>query len=543
MNKDNQKGVSIVVAILSMVLLGLAVLSLVSITVVENKISLGQLFPRESFYGAEAFLERGIGALIDDATAAYQTNISYAGYSATAHFDAYGSYLTLGAANNTLGACFYTSGNPDSNNYAQIAPGGMVLYYPYYQSTNVLNSRIKKVEVAYRVCVSSTHPSSPSADVTIHYNSMKPGALNILVVNNQQFVDINWPAIISYVDITTLQNAPATWCWADIANGVLFIKNEAGPSTLYVDYLGFRVTYGLDLLTEPWATGDFVNYPLNLGRVESVDKIRISDEQAKVHLNYAPLHLLRYLMVVCGVPESTPQKAQDIINSRTYSTIEEVVGKATLAVSDFQLIKDYITVYSWISRDALLPTGNRPPLNVNTADYKVLRALYMPPELNLPDASLLATDITYQRSVHPFTSMFSSNTYGASGDQYCFATFVDGLPSGSFNANQKTKIKSLADASNVNMSLGTDWDSQENTYGTEFCYSSGVYSIQARAKKIGFGSSHVRLKEAVNFPYSYVVSGQNTAYLNSYISLKIPIHYTTADYQNTKKMVYWRQIF
>lgn len=541
MNKNKQKGVSIVVAILSMVLLGLAVLSLVSITVVENKISLGQLFPRESFYGAEAFLERGIGALIDDATTYQTSNISDKGYSARAHFDAYGSFVTLGTATNAPGACFYTSGNPDSNNYAQIAPGGMVLYYPYYQVTNVLNSRIKKVEVAYRICVSSAYPS-PSAYVTIHYNSMKSEASNISVVNNTQFVNTTWPAI-SYVDITTLPNAPATWCWDDIANGALFIKNEAGPSTLYVDYLGFRVTYGLDLLTEPWATGDFVNYPLNLGRVESVDKIRISDEQAKVHLNYAAKHLLRYLMVVCGVPESTPQKAQDIINSRTYSTIEEVVGKATLSVSDFQLIKDYITVYSWISRDATLPTGNRPPLNVNTADYKVLKALYSPPDLNTIDAALLATDITYQRSQHPFTSMFSSNTYGSAGDQYCFATFVDGLPSSSFSVNQKTRIKSLADASNVNMSLGTDWDYYNNTYGAEFCYSSGVYSIQARAKKIGFGSSHVRLKEVVNFPYSYVVGGQNTYYLNSYISLKIPIHYTTADYQNTKKMVYWRQIF
>lgn len=522
--KNQPKGVSIVVAVLSMVILGTMVLVLASMTAMESKISLGQIFPKEALYGAEAFLERGIGALIDDANGNQTSDVSLAGYCATLHVDGYTASFSPATCTDPTYACFY------DGNAAILSSGGELALGNFEEKYNLMTGRIKEARMAYRFRVAQDGSLNPLPTTARLIFTKGSGAPTFAFTYNTPLISNTSFGSVQYSDAIT--GGTLNWRLASMIDNIC-VQNT-GSYNLYIDYFSLRYIASVDAITEPWARGSFVS-SLNLGKVALVDTIKIEDEQGKLHLNYAPQHFIRWLLEECGV-NSANTKANDIVNyrsSNTFDSIEELKQVSSITAGDFNAVKNYITVHSWVNDQVALPSGTRAPINVNTADYKVLKALFDPPLENQTDAGNLATAIINRRITRPFTSMYSSYTYSGGGDENCFATFVDGLSV--LNANQKLMVKAVADASDYNKTLYEDWNGYSCTTATDLCYSSNVYLIKAKARRtggLGLSSGAVELKEIVGFPYDY-----STYLVGSNISLRMPV------YGEASPKVYWKQIF
>ncbi len=113
-----------------------------------------------------------------------------------------------------------------------------------------------------------------------------------------------------------------------------------------------------------------------------VESAPIDDEQGKVHLNYASQSLLRYLMVECGIADATANTlATNIVTYRgssLFDTVEEVQQVSGMTTAYYDLIKNYVTVYSWVNPNVQRTTGSRAPININTAPLQVLQAVFDP---------------------------------------------------------------------------------------------------------------------------------------------------------------------
>lgn len=246
----------------------------------------------------------------------------------------------------------------------------------------------------------------------------------------------------------------------------------------------------------------FNNLVLGNGNIESVN---IIDECGKVHLNYASAELLRYLMVECGIADFDARViAQNIVDYRTkkfFDSIEEVKQVKGMTTDYYDLIRDYVTVYSFINDGVFRPTGARAPVNVNTASRGVLEAIFDPlglgggvaPGVDKTDASRLAGDIMIRRESQPFTYFESSDptqdgTIPASNrsDFYGFINGdIPGYPMKYLSTKEKRLIWDNADASI------SDWGGG-NCISTEFSYYSDGFMIDAVGKKSG-STSQVRM--------------------------------------------------
>jgi hypothetical protein len=230
-----------------------------------------------------------------------------------------------------------------------------------------------------------------------------------------------------------------------------------------------------------------VNIALGNGVIETMP---IDDEAGKVHLNYATQALLRYLMVECGIADATANTlATNIVTyrgSNWFDSIEEVMQVTGMTSTYYNLIKDYITVYSSVNTNVQIPTGSRAPININTAPLQVLKAVFDPLGLGATDPASLASAIITQRTgttgclpvpPNPFSSMISSNPADSSSS---FARFLDTQTS-YLTAAEIDAIKENCDASYYNETQTSSWTGGSVTT-TEFCYSSNVYSVTARGK-------------------------------------------------------------
>ena len=174
----------------------------------------------------------------------------------------------------------------------------------------------------------------------------------------------------------------------------------SGSRSTYIDYLCIRVTIKNDAVTEPWyttfknsdGTTKTVNIGLGSGVVESAP---IDDEQGKVHLNYAAQSLLRYLMVDCGIADATANTlATNIVTYRgssLFDTVEELQQVSGMTTAYYDLIKNYVTVYSWVNPNVQRTTGSRAPININTAPRAGTEAVFDPLGLGATDPATLAT--------------------------------------------------------------------------------------------------------------------------------------------------------
>jgi len=300
---------------------------------------------------------------------------------------------------------------------------------------------------------------------------------------------------------TSLTNYPQditgdrTWTWATLmsANFALRAQSTAGNRAINLDAMGLLVTYEIDTNTEPWFTGSYQTYPLSLGS-GTVQSVSITAEQGKIHLNTATQVLLRYLMFERGVVDATANTvATNIVNYRAvknFDSVEELQQVTGMTATIYNLIKDYVTVYSFINTSAQRPAGSRAPVNINTASREVLEAIFDDQALLLgtlgaTDPASLATDIINTRAATPFTCYYSAD--GAVTRD--FFDFVAGRAY--LTATEQNIVRDIVDPSLVTPTTAAG----VNATTTEFSYDTNTFKIESLADISG---RRVRVKTILN---------------------------------------------
>jgi type II secretory pathway component PulK len=284
---------------------------------------------------------------------------------------------------------------------------------------------------------------------------------------------------VNSVDIT----ADRTWTWPTIMNAAFALRAQrtAGNRNVNLDAIWLRVTYTVDTDTEPWFTGTYDVFPKTLGD-GFIQSVSIADEARKVHLNYASQLLLRWLMQEHGVAAGTATTvATNIVNYRgaaltnPFDSIEELQRVTGMTQTIYNLIKDYVTVYSFINTNSYRPPSattatSRAPVNINTAPREVLEAIFDPLSLGGSDPASLATDILDNR---PFTCFYHFDT-AVTSDFYDFV-----LSRGYLSPAERNRVLDNADASSLVPQAGAG---AVNGVTTEFCYANTVYKIESVGK-------------------------------------------------------------
>lgn len=429
-----------------------------------------QLDDTKAFYLAQAGIERALREIRDDVLTTTQTGVAdlrgdtTSGTAETAtrrdyvrYFDE-GRILTLASA----------------------GAGTYVILSNY--DLNYLGTRIKNVQIGCRYRKSGGGGINPSLEILYTTNGIFPQPGNSSFTTVVGSTSFNTSLIV--LDIT----ADRTWT-PSIINSPNFQIQARGFSSsnrnVQVDYLFLQVTYEVDTNTEAWYTGAYATYPLTLGD-GTIESVSIADEAGKVHLNYASQPLLRYLMQERGITSGTANTlANNIISYRTsnwFDSVEEVQQVTGMTAAYYNLIKDYVTVYSFINTDATRPSGSRAPININTAPREVLEAIFDPLPLGGPDPGRLATDIINSRESIPFTCFYSSDT-NVTSDFYGFVNTRSYLSS-----TERNRVLDNADASPL---IPVPGFGGFDALTTEFCYYTDAFKVESVGK---IGDINLRVK-------------------------------------------------
>lgn len=484
-------GTSIIFAVFALIvlsILGLAVFSLVS---TDMSSSASQILSSRALFAAEAGWQIGAQAVLDNKNASPQTQDKTAdGYYGVSYLDGYSSD---GVTDNRNACLHGTDWNNDTPLFCTLKDRDeFVSVWNFQQRLNLIGATPSALEIVMR----ARRSSAQSQRITLEY-STDSGSRWTRIAN----VDVgnsNWQIIESSISKVS---ASDIWPYLMASSGASFmIRASAGRNNrpCDIDWLALKVTTEVDALSEPWASNSYVNLPAALGN-GSVKSITTSDESGKVNINYAPYNLLRRLFYYCGItPQSTADTlATNTVNYRTsnwFNTIEEVKQIDGITDAYFDLIKDDITVYSWVNQDVTRPAGARAPVNINTASENVLWAIIRlcePGGSADERAEQVVNAIVSQRAVSPFTSMYSSyEIQPATRDltslsgfirNLCDDTSFDWLAEDSYAA--ALRMLDIADGSYLNRELGGNWaDNNEDAGGVEFCYYSHTFLIESTGR-------------------------------------------------------------
>jgi DNA uptake protein ComE-like DNA-binding protein len=194
----------------------------------------------------------------------------------------------------------------------------------------------------------------------------------------------------------------------------------------------------IDDTADAWIAGYSDNTLLSgLGEYD----VTAIDCQRQVNINNASANLLEEL------PGIDAALASAIIAARPYETKRQLMNAAGIAEGTYDNLKDYITVISW--RDS--SCSNRSPININTADEVVIKAVLK--GTGLSDASV---DTAYAAISNALTTL---------GPFYRWSDFDNIIDTASLSAAEKDLIKTNANPNRVKPANNT----------TEFCFFSGGY--------------------------------------------------------------------
>ena len=369
----------------------------------------------------------------------------------------------IGNENERLDMCYNRNNNGDNDSgYVTINNNNDNAILRTFDS-NYVNTRIISVEI----CVDAVRQGgNGSNNIVVGYTT--DGNTYTAIID--EAIPVN--RITRSIPVTGL-----TWSIIMSPNFRLRAQRTGAGSRnirLYSMYL--KVTYGIDTLAEDRATGGYAVFPVSLsgGTIES---ITITDEAGKVHLNYASQALLQNLLTNLSISNAST-KATAIVNYRgaalanPFESVEELQQVTGITASDYAAIKYYVTVYSFVNSDVYRPAGSRAPVNINTAPYEVLKAIFDPINLSASDPAGIANSIITFRNSTPFTCFYSSDAAVTTD----FYDFIGDL--GYLSNVQENRVRDNCDPSSL---VPVSGYVGQNCLTTEFCYASNVFSIDVLA--------------------------------------------------------------
>lgn len=461
----NEKGFILLFVLAFLVVLVLIVAGL-TILIGGETLDIGaQNDDKRLLYLADAGVERALREIRDDQSSTTQTGVAYIR----------GGGVTNSGASNPTNLRYQEDGNAvlDSN-------GDLIDLKTL--DTNYANTRITKVELA--VLASRSGGSNPPT-LEVSYSTDGISFSAPFILTSTSTPDLDTSLEDHYKDVTS----DLTWTWSTIlaSNFTLRAERTAGNRNVNIDQLYLRVTYEIDTRTEAWFTGSYQSYPLSLG-AGTVQSVSITDEQGKVHLGTASQTLLNNLFQELGIASGTAGTlATNIVSYRTstknFDSVEELQQVTAMTSVNYNLIKDTVTVYSFINTNAYSNTTSNPritkvsraPINVNTASREVLEAVLDDASLTLDagEAATLATDIINARNTAPFTCFYSRDS-AVTTDFYEFMRNETVLSS-----TERNNVIDNADPSALIPVEG--FGGYTANTGTEFCYDSNAFKVESVA--------------------------------------------------------------
>lgn len=282
--------------------------------------------------------------------------------------------------------------------------------------------------------------------------------------------------LVEYSKSITLDRTWTPSTILDAANNfTLTATRTAGNRNIYLDAIYLEVIYQVASLNEDWANGTYATFPITLGD-GSIKSVSITDEQGKVHINTASQALLWYLFQNLGIASATANTlATNIVSYRItkpFDSVEELQRVAGMTTANYVLMHDYVTVYSFINPYVQRAAGARAPININTASFVVLKAVFDPLGLGAGDSTSLANAIISSRATIPFSSFYM---FGSTNDFYSFVMAQSYLSS-SGSPDERDKVLDNADAS---LLIPVPGSSTYPAATTEFCYDTSVFEVNS----------------------------------------------------------------
>ena len=444
-----RRGFVMIIALVYTMILAVVVTAMAYFIASETRGVGFQLDDTKALYLAQAGVERAFREIRDEVLTPPQTGLA----------DLRGADTTLSTSVTNVARIHYIR---ETSGLATFTAGTAILSQ---FDSNYTNTGIISVQVAVRASRAS---SGTGATIQVAYTT--DGSTYTTVITQALTTTVT--------DYFAAIPAPA-WPAMMSTNFRLRCLRSIGTSTVNLDALYLRVSYSIDTNTEPWYTGTYTAFPMTLGD-GFIQSVSIVDEARKVHLNYASQLLLRDLMQERGVNTGTANTlATNIVSYRgasltnPFDSIEELQQVSGMTQEIYDLIKDYVTVHSFINTDSYRPpaTGatSRAPININTATPEVLRAVF-DPILTAAISTRLADDIVTARTTAPFTCFYNSNT-AVTTDFYDFINSRSYL-----SAARRNQILDNADASLLIPVPGYGGMDEETT---EFCYANTTYKVDS----------------------------------------------------------------
>ncbi len=502
----NNRGTSIIFAVFALIVLSILGLTIFSLVSTDLSSSTSQILSSRALFAAEAGWQIGAQAVRDDKNADPQTADKAAnGYYGISYLDGYSSD---GVTDNENACLHGTDWNDDTELFCTFdTKGQFVDVWNFQQRFNFIGARAANVAraVALEIIIRARKRGNGDQKIKLFYSTdggSEGGSWRKLKDVKVREGPDDWEYLTQSIKI----DKDDVWQVLMSTNGNDFrIRAQAdktGSRECDIDWFALRVTTEVDASSEPWASNSYISLPAALGN-GSIESITVSDESGKININYAPYNLLRRLLRYCGItPQGTANTlATNIVNYRTsdwFSTIQEVKQVDGVTDAYFDLIKDDITVCSWVNQDVTRPTGARAPVNINTASENVLKAIIRLCDPGSPAddrAQQLVEAIRDQIEDSPFTSMYSSyetqlairdETPPATRDLTSFSGFIrdlcddvgfDWLSEDSYT--DALRILNIADGSSLNRDVTQNWADNDVAGGVEFCYYSHTFLIES----------------------------------------------------------------
>ncbi|MDP2942011.1 MAG: type II secretion system protein GspK, partial [Candidatus Omnitrophota bacterium] len=341
-----RSGFVMILALVFMLVLAAMVMALAYYVSSETRGVGFQLDDTKALYLAQAGVERAFREIRDEVITPPQTGTA----------DLRGATTTGSSGVTNLARIRYINetANP-VNNVATFTTGTAMLRA---FDSNYVNTIVASLQVAARAGYTG---GTTGATLTVSYTTN----------NGSTWTALSPPATLT-TTVTDYYWTMPTLPWATLMNTTNFrirAQRTAGNSTVQLDALYLRVSYAVDTNTEQWYDGSYDTFPKSLGD-GFIQSVSIVDEARKVHLNSVNLaapasSLLRYLMQERGIPAATASTLATAIRtyrgnttiSNPFDSVEELQRVTGMTTAYYNLIRDYVTVYSFTNTYTQRPVG------------------------------------------------------------------------------------------------------------------------------------------------------------------------------------------
>jgi len=553
MNKMDKKGISIVFAVFTLLVLSVLAVTIFSMISSDINASATSLRAAKAFYIAEAGIEILARFIANDIETTFSpngepntTDPNANGYYSVAYLEGgyNGSYSGVNVTNPER-VCIHGTSWDNPTRHPAVVQGvanASLAIWDFQQRYNLIGSRLIRTRI---VCVArKVAQPDPPAEFVMQYSTdggatWRPGGPNysgfwFRVISDQ------WPTERGVYFESP--NVPVTWKNMMDNSGSDFrirvLRVDSHETNIEIDWLALMVNTEVDALTEPWADpGGQISLPAVLGdgTINALATLGGSGIEEGININNAPHMIMKELFEDPSISDGEASNlATEVINYRNsvklFNKIEEIKqieGGVDPNIFDGRVLGN-MTVFSWRNVDLPYYTDGVSPVNVNLASSDVLKKIIECGGIDEGMAQTAGDLIVSQRQTDPFTSMYSSyqiQEIAGSRDEKSLAGFL--RANLAWSDDSFRILMDVLDGSAYNVSLTENWTDPPITDAVPVCFSTHAFGLVSQG---GVGD----MTRQIIRTYGIVYDGVN--YNWGPCTYRLPVDHTDTDPKG-----YWRE--